>query len=115
VKVGVVGSREFDDYEQLEHVLNQLNNVTCIVSGGAKGADSLGEKYADENGLEKIIHLPDWDTHGKGAGFVRNTAIVRDADLVVAFWDGKSRGTRDTISKTFNSTVPLLIIHYKTK
>lgn len=113
MKVGIVGSRGFDDYDMVEHHLNQFTNITKIISGGAKGADSLGEKYADANDIEKVIHYPDWEKYGKGAGFIRNTRIVKDSDLVIAFWDGKSKGTRDSISKAYKSLTPILVIRYE--
>ena len=73
--------------------------ITLIVSGGAKGADSLGEQYAAENNIPTEIYLPDWDKHGRAAGFIRNTDIIKACDVVMAFWDGESRGTRDSMSK----------------
>lgn len=68
-----------------------------IVSGGARGADSLAERYANERGLATKIFLPDWESHGKGAGFIRNRDIVDYADYVIAFWDFKSKGTGHTV------------------
>lgn len=111
MKVAVVGSRGFDDYGRLKAVLDGFN-VTTIVSGGAKGADLLGERYADENNLEKLIFLPDWGTHGRAAGFVRNQDIIDNADMVVACWDGKSRGTRDSMKKTHQQKKNLMIIYF---
>jgi len=113
MKIGVIGSRSYDDYEELKKVLDSFDNITLIISGGANGADKLGEKYADDNNIEKLIHYPDWDEHGKMAGFVRNTDIVNDSDMVVAFWDGKSRGTKDSITKAFKGHTPILTIHFK--
>lgn len=114
MKVAIIGSRTFDDYKELEATLDKLSGFgfTTIVSGGARGADSLGERYADEKGLKKIIHLPDWDKHGKAAGFVRNVDIINDADFVIAFWDGKSRGTRHSIGLAHKTKKNLLIVHY---
>jgi aconitase A len=96
MKVAVVGSRNFTDYALMKKVLDNIS-IDTIVSGGALGADSLAEQYAKERGIEIIIHKPNWRRYGKAAGYVRNVDIVNDADLVVAFWDGKSRGTRHTI------------------
>jgi aconitase A len=95
--VAVVGSRNFNDYDAMKKILDNIK-IDAIVSGGAIGADSLAEQYAKEHGIKMIVHRPNWIKYGKTAGFVRNVDIVNDADMVIAFWDGKSRGTRHTIN-----------------
>lgn len=98
LKIGVIGSRGFNDYKLLKDTLDPyLGKVWLIVSGGARGADSLGEKWANENNVKTLIHRPDWDTHGKAAGFIRNKLIVDDSDIIIAFWDGMSAGTDSSI------------------
>lgn len=97
--VAIVGSRGWEDKKAIEQAVNDLPRETRIVSGGARGADSLGALYARLRGLPVLVLLPDWDRYGKRAGFLRNTQIVEEADEVLAFWDGKSRGTLDTINK----------------
>jgi predicted Rossmann fold nucleotide-binding protein DprA/Smf involved in DNA uptake len=97
MKLAVVGSRSFNDYDLLSSTISQLVDVSCIVSGGAQGADSLGERYANENGIAFQVFLPDWKKHGRSAGIQRNLQILENSDAVVAFWDGKSKGTRHTI------------------
>lgn len=111
MKIGVVGSRTFKDYDRLKAVLDGLKPTT-IVSGGANGADKLGERYADENGLNKIIHLPNWDKYGNSAGFRRNTDIINDSDMVIACWDGVSRGTRDSMGKAHKLKKDLYILYF---
>ena len=99
LKIGVIGSRGFNDYKLVCDTLNPYKEkLYQIVSGGARGADSLGEKWANENHVKTLIHLPDWDLHGKAAGFIRNELIVDDSDLIIAFWDGLSRGTEHSIN-----------------
>lgn len=89
----IIGSRGFDNYVGMRRVLDQYS-IAQIVSGGATGADTLGAEWSRERGLpEPIIFLPDWAKHGRAAGPIRNQDIVNTADFVVAFWDGKSRGT----------------------
>jgi hypothetical protein len=92
------------------HLAEKFDGVT-IISGGADGADKLGEKFAadSEGGIKCQIHLANWDTEGKVAGPRRNTRIVNDSDIVLAFWDGKSRGTKDTIDKAVKANKPLFI------
>ena len=111
MKVAVIGSRDFNDYERLKKVLNNIN-VTHIISGGARGADRLGERYADENGIPKTIYIPDWDKYGKGAGFIRNQLIIDDAELVVVFLDGKSNGTRDSMKKAHKQRKEIYILYF---
>ena len=98
IKIGVVGSRTFNDYQLLKSTLDPLKDVIClIVSGGAKGADSLAEQWAKENGVPTTIFVPDWDLYGKSAGYRRNVQIVEEADHILAFWDKKSKGTKHSI------------------
>ena len=104
MRIAIIGSRTFSDYNLLESVLNkykQDNDVefSCMVSGGAVGADLLGKQYAEKYAIAKNIIYPDWKKNGKIAGFLRNTDIINNADVVFAFWDHKSNGTRDSITK----------------
>jgi len=93
----IIGSRGFNNYVGLSRVLSEYP-ITRIVSGGAVGADTLGAEWSDAQGLpEPIIFLPDWTRYGRAAGPIRNQDIVDAADFVVAFWDGKSRGTRSAL------------------
>jgi hypothetical protein len=111
MKVGVIGSRNFNDYELVKETLTKLD-ITLLVSGGAKGADLLGERYASENNITTLIFKPDWERHGRGAGMIRNTDIVKNSDIVVAFWDGSSKGTLDSIRKVEKLNKGLMIIKY---
>lgn len=95
-KLAVVGSRTFNDYECLKRVL-QPWMPAHIVSGGARGADALAERLAHEYDLPITVIKPDWKQHGRAAGPIRNRTIVDTADLVVAFWNGQSRGTGTTV------------------
>ncbi len=98
MKLAIVGSRTFNDYEKLVEILNKnfgqigigknRYQFTHIVSGGAKGADSLAARFAKENGIELIEYLPDWDKYGKAAGAIRNELIVKECDFLLAFWTG---------------------------
>jgi hypothetical protein len=99
--VAVVGSRGFTDYPLLKRRLDDEIarwEIARIVSGGAQGADRLAARYARETGLELLELKPDWK-RGRGAGKIRNSDIVRRADWLIAFWDGESPGTLDTIQK----------------
>lgn len=99
MKVAIIGGRDFKNKELLNQVMQVYKpEISIIVSGGAIGADSLGEEWAQLNNIPTEIYLPDWKTYGKSAGFRRNKTIVCNSDLVIAFWDGKSRGTANSIS-----------------
>jgi predicted Rossmann fold nucleotide-binding protein DprA/Smf involved in DNA uptake len=111
-KVAVIGSRGFSDYELLSESLSKLN-PKLIVSGGAKGADTLAEKYANEHGLDMVVYKPDYKKFGRGAPLKRNHTIVDNAEVLVAFWDGKSRGTKYTIDlANKKESYPVVIINY---
>jgi hypothetical protein len=102
VWLAVVGSRGFTDYQKLTNTLDEFRSkhpIKGIISGGARGADSLAQRYAEERNIRTQIFLPDWDKHGKIAGILRNQDIVDACNVLIAFWDGKSRGTKDSINK----------------
>ena len=94
MKVPVIGSRGVTNVN-LEDFLPE--NTTEIVSGGAKGVDTCARKYATEHSLILTEFLPDYEHFGRGAPLRRNIEIIDYADLVLAFWDGKSRGTKFVI------------------
>jgi len=110
--IGVIGSRTFIDYDLMVDTLKHIK-ITKIVSGGAVGADSLAERYAKEHNIPTQIFLPDWEKNGKFAGFKRNTDIVNESDMIVAFWDGTSKGTLDSIKKAEKLNKKILIINIK--
>ena len=118
VNIAIVGSRDFEDYELLYNELKEFlfdidyegdlngewSEVLCskydsvkIISGGAKGADTLGERFAKDFNLDTLIFKPDWSMYGKSAGFIRNRKIVENCDVLFAFQVNKSRGTQHSI------------------
>ena len=112
MKVGVIGSRGFNDYDLLCKTLSILE-IDTIVSGGAKGADNLAEQYAKENNLMCIVHPIDWN-FGRGGPAIRNAKIVEDSDIIVAFWDGKSKGTNMTMNMAKKKGKNVNCINYTT-
>lgn len=96
MKLAVVGSRTFIDYSLLKDTLLRYT-ITEIISGGASGADALGERFADDFNIPTRIFHPDWKKYGKTAGFIRNVDIVKHCDGLIAFWDGFSKGTKHSI------------------
>lgn len=102
MKLAVIGSRDFVDYARMEQCLLRnfrVEEIEVVISGGARGADTLAARFAGRHGLPLEIVPADWKTHGRKAGPVRNAEIVERADVLVAFWDGLSRGTRDSITR----------------
>lgn len=89
MRIAIIGSRSLNVC--IDKYVPQ--NVELIVSGGAKGIDRIAENYADRKGIKKLIIKPDYQKFGKVAPLVRNKEIVENSDLILAFWDGKSRGT----------------------
>jgi len=118
MRLAIIGSRSFDNYDLLSSILWDLLHVRrgdipqdIIISGGARGADSLAKKYAEEEKLEYIEYPAEWSKYGKSAGFIRNQLIVDNCDMVLTFWDGESRGTADTIEKAKKAKKPTFIIY----
>ncbi len=115
MKVIIAGTRYFSNYTLLKNIIDELlkivNNDIEIVSGGAKGADALGEKYSKENNLNLKIFPADWKL-GKGAGFIRNKQMADYADALIAFWDGKSKGTKMMIDLAKQKGLKIKIIMY---
>jgi|14_taG_2_1085336.scaffolds.fasta_scaffold16824_2 hypothetical protein len=99
MKLIIAGSREFTNYGLLCEFLENANlkDITHVISGTARGADELGEKWAEDKGIEVISKPAQWDTYGKSAGHRRNAEMSVIGDILVAFWDGESRGTAGMI------------------
>jgi predicted Rossmann fold nucleotide-binding protein DprA/Smf involved in DNA uptake len=117
IKVIVAGTRTFNDYELLKAKLdfyfkNRKNEEIEIVSGMAKGADTLGEKYAREKGI-KIKQFPaQWATLGKRAGYERNKEMASYATHCICFYDGKSKGTGHMINLAKSFNLHIRIVKY---
>lgn len=117
-RVIIAGGRDFNDYSLLkskcDNILSEVSETAqiVIISGTAQGADKLGEKYAEEKGYEIERHPALWDKHGKAAGPIRNLEMAENADALIAFWDGKSRGTQNMISIAKNKKMMNRVILY---
>lgn len=106
MKVGVVGSRGLS-INNLEKYMP--DNVSEIISGGAIGIDRCAAKYAKENNIKLTEFLPEYDKFYKTAPLRRNITIIEHSDLVLAFWDEKSRGTAFVIKKCIEKNVPVRV------
>lgn len=117
-KVIIAGCRDFSDYdllkERCDYYLSKKRqeDTVVILSGAAQGADVLGERYAQENGLAIERHPADWKKNGRAAGPIRNAEMAKVADALIAFWDGKSKGTKSMIDLARRNNVPTRIVDF---
>ena len=122
-RILIAGSRDFTNYDFLESSVSEFlkghqDKEIIIISGAARGADKLGERYAQNHGLKVIQFFPDWSRYGKRAGHIRNTQMLEYiqenncACAVLAFWDGESRGTKDTITTAQNKGIETKIFRF---
>ena len=115
MKVIIAGGRKFDDYKILKReVLFIMDNldISEIVSGVANGADKLGERFANEFGIPIKRFPANWQKLGRSAGYKRNAEMAAYADALIAFWDGKSKGTKHMIDLAKNKNLKVTVITY---
>jgi len=94
----VAGSRTCDNYNILLSAIESIDwKISTIVSGTARGVDTLGEIYAYENNIPLVKFPANWERFGKRAGFIRNEQMAKNADALLAIWDGNSSGTKSMI------------------
>lgn len=108
MKVAVVGSRNLE-IDMIGFCIPAA--ATEIVSGGARGVDSEAKKFAEENNLKYTEFIPQYNKYGKAAPLKRNDEIIACADLVVAIWDGNSKGTKSVIDKCKNMGKSLVVFY----
>ena len=115
MRVIIAGSRGFNDYRKLEekmdHLLQNQKDV-IIISGNAKGADTLGETYAVARNYGLETYPADWDEYGKSAGYIRNEQMAKIADAAVIFWDGVSKGSKHMIDLAHKHNLKVRVIKY---
>ena len=107
MKLAIIGSRAITKIN-LDHYIREKPD--CIISGGAKGIDTLAWEWAVENHIEIIVHRPDYNKDGRWAALRRNDVIIRESDKIIAFWNGKSRGTKYVIDNAKKLGKPVEII-----
>lgn len=106
MKIAVVGSRNI----RVVNIGRYIADSEEIVSGGAVGVDSCAAAYAKENGIKLTVFLPQYERYGRAAPIVRNKEIVDYADRIVAFWNGRSKGTLSVIKYAKKNEKPCEII-----
>lgn len=97
MRIAIIGSRDYPDLEQVRRYVATLPPDAIILTGGAHGVDKVAEQEARRHGLQCAVFIAEWDAQGKIANLRRNREIVEHCDMLVAFWDGRSRGTAETI------------------
>jgi len=120
IKIVVAGGRDFIDYNLLSKTLDDViiklkakgYEEISICSGKARGADSLGEKYAEANNITVNSMPAQWEKFGKSAGYIRNEEMAKCGKLVIAFWDGYSRGTKHMIDLAHKYKRNILVFRY---
>lgn len=109
MKTAVIGSRTFNNLDMLTEELSKYE-ITEIISGGAKGADSLAETYATKNNIPTTIFKADWKKYGRAAGPIRNKDIVENSERIIAFWDYESKGTKNSIDLAIKLNKDVIIV-----
>lgn len=115
-KVIIAGGRDFDDYgtlvEKCDELLKNKNREFCVLCGMADGADALGARYGMRSCVAVYPFPADWEKHGKKAGYLRNREMARNADALIAFWDGKSKGTKMMIEIAKEEGLRVRVVPY---
>lgn len=116
MKIIVAGNRDFFNYSLIKNWLDMFisdlpnEESVEIVSGGAIGVDSCGEKYAKECGYKLQIFPADWKAFGKSAGPIRNKEMAEYADACICFWNGRSKGTKNMIETAKQNKLRLEVV-----
>lgn len=116
----IAGGRDFENYEYMCEILNDLfynstnfeKRAIKIISGMAKGADTFAIRYADEHNLTKILFPANWKLYPRVADFLRNEDMLSIATHLIAFWDGKSSGTKHMIDIAQEKGIPIWVFNY---
>ena len=110
MKVVIAGSRDIVDYDVLLKAIELCPfEIAEVVSGRARGVDTLGERYAKEHHLKLHLFPADWKKFGNRAGPIRNGQMADFADAVLCVWDGKSTGTRNMMKQATDRALPLYV------
>ena len=111
MKVIVAGSRTIEDYDRVAEAVDRSGyDVTELVSGTARGVDTLGERWAREHGVPVRRMPADWEEHGRAAGPKRNAQMAAYGDALVAVWDGQSSGTRSMLKEAYKRDLEIYLV-----
>lgn len=111
MKVIIAGSRGITEYAEIEYAMHDSGfDATEIVSGGARGVDTLGEQWAKEYNILLTVMKADWEVDGRRAGMLRNISMAKYADALVALWDGNSNGTAHMITEAVKQRLKVFVV-----
>jgi hypothetical protein len=111
----IAGSRTCDNIEALHLALSHYDfDITEIVCGKARGADTLGEIFGKDNGIKIAYYPAEWHKYGKSAGYKRNKQMAENADALICLWDGISAGSKNMIKLAKEYNLKALIFNYVT-
>lgn len=113
--LAIIGGRDYQDQSRVEEnflALRKVFPIDKIVSGAARGADTLGANVARKFGIQLTEFPADWDRFGKKAGFIRNELIVKAADIICAYWNSESKGTAHSLSLAKKMKKTTIIFYY---
>ena len=119
MKLIIAGSRRIDKFGEINLLIQKLisllkEDITEFVSGGAKGVDAIGERYAIMGGFTPTIFPADWDRYGNhAAGVIRNKQMANYADIAIVIWDGKSSGSFNMIKEMGKLNKPCFVEIYQ--
>jgi hypothetical protein len=112
-KVIIAGGKDYADAETLRKAASRfISREDTIISGTAKGADTLGEEFAERNGLPLERYPADWERLGRGAGYSRNHQMCQIADAALFFWNGRSKGTKHCIEEAHKARLTTMVVYY---
>lgn len=113
----IAGSRTFKNYFEARRIVsstlsNRNPKEVTIISGGARGADNIGEMFAKEFGTGLSIYKADWDSYGKKAGHIRNEEMAKVGDGLLLFWDGESKGSQNMMFQALDKNIPVFVVYF---
>lgn len=114
MKLIIAGGRDFEDIRIAKNIIKKVlvrNDVTELVSGTARGADQMAYLFSDKHPVTEFP--PDWKNKGKSAGYFRNLEMANYSDILLAFWDGKSKGTKHMIDLAESNNLKVYVVDYK--
>ena len=111
MKTIIAGGRDYETADGDFEIIKNMD-IDEVVCGGARGADEYGKQWAERLGIPVRMFRAEWKLHGKSAGPIRNRQMAEYADALIAFWDGKSRGTKNMIETARKCGLKVTIIRY---
>ena len=114
MRTKLAGSRSILNYRPIDRILNDIGyQITTVISGTSIGVDRIGERWAEMNGIPVERYPADWEKYGRSAGHIRNDLMASRADMLIAFWDGRSKGTKSMIDIAMKRGLKTLIFFWE--